>query len=118
MDKCQQLGGGEFISKLASIHSEAENTFIYNTFVERRLISDAYATTAFIGFTQDYGKYSKINNVVYKINYAHQLIIFGYIIKIVAFFQEILYNLILFITKAEKFILEFIYSKISNRLYA
>ena len=56
VDKCQQLGGGEFISKLASVHSEAENKFIYNTFAEKDLLTYTI-DSAYIGFTQDYGKY-------------------------------------------------------------
>ena len=56
MDKCQQLAGEEFIGTLASIHSEAENKFIYDTFVEKGLIS-TYLQSAYIGFKQDIGIY-------------------------------------------------------------
>ena len=55
MEKCQQLAGDEHKGTLASIHSMAENKFIYDTFVERQLIS--YLKSTYIGFKQNLGKY-------------------------------------------------------------
>ena len=55
MTKCQQLAGDEYSATLASIHSAAENMFIYDTFVERGLITD-YTNAVYIGFTQNTGK--------------------------------------------------------------
>ena len=53
MTKCQQLAGDEFVGSLASIHSEAENKFIYQTFIEKGL--EIYYGNAYIGFKQDLG---------------------------------------------------------------
>ena len=64
MTKCQQLAGDEFIGTLASVHSEAENMFIYQTFVERGL--ETYYQSAYIGFKQDLGNSSFILLLAYK----------------------------------------------------
>ena len=58
MTKCQQLAGDEFIGTLASVHSEAENNFIYQTFIERSLHS--HYGSAYIGFKQDLGSLTSV----------------------------------------------------------
>ena len=61
---CEQLAGSKYRGSLASIHSYMENKLIYDLLIEQ-IYAPGYYRTAYIGFTQVYGKYNFI--LFYKI---------------------------------------------------